>query len=40
MNEYNKTETDSQYRKQTSGYQWGVGGGKGQDRGRGFKFIK
>ena len=32
MNEYNKTETDSQ-RNQTSGYQRGEGRKEGQDRG-------
>ena len=38
MNEYNKTETDSQiYREQTSGYQWGEGRMEGQDRGRGLR---
>ena len=30
---YNKTEMDSQYRKQASGYQWEVGRGNRQDRG-------
>ena len=35
MNEYNKTETDSnRYREQTSGYQWREERGEGQDSGR------
>ena len=33
MKVYNKTEMDSQYRKQASGYQWEVGRGNRQDRG-------
>ena len=33
--EHNKTETDSRYREQTSGYQWGERREERQDRGMG-----
>ena len=39
MNEYTKTEIDSQIQEQTTGYQWGEGSGEGQDRGRGLRDI-
>ena len=32
-----KQEQAHRYRKQTSGYQWGEGRGKGQDRGKGLR---
>ena len=38
MNEYNKTETV--YREQASGYQWGESWEEGQDKERGFRGIK
>ena len=37
MNEYNKIETDPRYRKQTTGYRWGVGRGEEQESSRGLK---
>ena len=36
MNVYNKINR-LRYRKQTSGYQWGEGSGKGHNRGRGLR---
>ena len=35
MSEYNKTETNSQIQRKTSGYQWGERKGAGQGRGSG-----
>ena len=32
-----KQKQTHRYREQTSGYQWGEGSGKGQDRGRGLR---
>lgn len=37
MSEYNKTETDSKYREQTSDYQWREDQGKRQNRARGLR---
>ena len=37
---FNKTETNSRYREQTSGYQWGEGKVEGWDRNKGMLLIK
>lgn len=37
MNQYDKQKQSHQYRKQTTGYQWGEGREKGKDKGKGLR---